>query len=150
MTDDDLSMGYLMHWGARLTRRLADRRLRELGFSSAYLPIVGTLAAASQPLSQKALAEAVSIEQPTMAATLARMERDDVVLREADPHDGRSYLFSLTPATKRKMPTVRRIIEQVNEEALSGLPASERAKFRRRLIAAIRGMERELIGGSNG
>jgi len=145
---EDPSMGYLMHWGARLLRRLADRRLKALGLSSGYLPIIGTLAA-SQPLSQKALAAAVSIEQPTMAATLARMERDGVVERQSDPHDGRSYLFSLTPATKRKMPAVRRIIEQVNEEALAGLAEGERAKFRRQLVAAIRGMERELTGDAD-
>jgi DNA-binding MarR family transcriptional regulator len=149
MTDDELSMGYLMHWGARLLRRLADRRLKELGFSSAYLPIIGTLAAA-EPLSQKALAAAASIEQPTMAATLTRMERDGIVQREADPRDGRSFLFSLTPATRRKLPAMRRIIEQVNAEALAGLPAGERARFRTQLLAAIRGMERELTENADG
>jgi DNA-binding MarR family transcriptional regulator len=145
MADDDLSMGYLMHWGARLLRRLADRRLKALGFSSAYLPIIGALGA-SAPLSQKALAAAASIEQPTMAATLTRMERDGVVQRAPDPKDGRSALFSLTAATRRKLPAMRRIIAEVNEEALGALPAGERAKFRGQLLAAIRGMERELMG----
>jgi DNA-binding MarR family transcriptional regulator len=148
MTDDDISMGYLMHWGARLLRRLADQRLKALGFSSAYLPIIGTLGAGT-PLSQKALAAAAAIEQPTMAATLARMERDGVVERAPDPKDGRSTLFSLTPAAKRKLPAVRRIIEQVNGEALAGLPTAERATFRRQLLAAIRGMERELAGDAD-
>jgi len=149
MADAEPSMGYLMHWGARLLRRLADRRLKALGFSSAYLPIVGTLADAGA-LSQKALAAAVSIEQPTMAATLARMERDGVVARTPDPNDGRSFLFSLTPETKRKLPAMRRIIEQVNDEALAGLPAGERARFRVQLLAAIRGMEAELRGDAEG
>jgi DNA-binding MarR family transcriptional regulator len=149
MTDDDLSMGYLMHWGARLLRRLADRRLKELGFSSAYLPIIGTLGA-GKPLSQKALAAAAAIEQPTMAATLARMERDGIVQREADPQDGRSFLFTLTPAARRKLPAMRRVIQQVNEEALAGLPAGERITFRAQLLAAIRGMERELTGDGDG
>ncbi len=143
MTDDELSMGYLLHWGARLLRRLADRRLKELGFSSGYLPIIGTLANEGA-LSQKALATAAAIEQPTMAATLTRMERDGIVQREADPGDGRSYLFTLTPAAKRKIPAMRRVIEQVNDDALAGLPEGQRQPFRRQLIAAIRGMEAEL------
>jgi MarR family transcriptional regulator, transcriptional regulator for hemolysin len=137
----ELSIGYLVHWGGRLLRRLADRRLKALGLSSAHLPVITALAE-DEPLSQKALAEIAAIEQPTMAAMLARMERDRIVERRPDPNDKRSSLFSLTPATRKKIPALRRAVEQVNDEALRGLPADQRLVFRRQLETVIRAMDK--------
>ncbi len=143
MPETELSIGYLMHWGARLLRRLADRRLKPLGFSSAHLPVINALID-NAALSQKALAEIAAIEQPTMAATLARMERDRIVERRPDPHDGRSALFSLSPATRKKIPAIRRAVEAVNAEALRGLPEDQRRQFRRQLETMIRAMDKRL------
>lgn len=136
----ELSIGYLVHWGGRLLRRLADRRLKALGLSSAHLPVINALAD-EEPLSQKALAEIAAIEQPTMAAMLVRMERDRIVERRPDPNDRRSSLFSLTPATRKKIPALRRAVEQVNEEALHGLPPDQRRRFRTQLETMIRAMD---------
>jgi MarR family transcriptional regulator, transcriptional regulator for hemolysin len=137
---EELSIGYLMHWGARLLRRLADRRLKPLGLSWSHLPVINALAA-NDALSQKALAEICAIEQPTMVATLARMERDGIVARRPDPHDGRSVLFFLTPATRKKLAAIRRAVAAVNDDALRGLPESQRQQFRQQLEAMIRAME---------
>jgi DNA-binding MarR family transcriptional regulator len=145
MTGDDLSMGYLMHWGARMLRRLIDRKLRPIGLSSGHLPVINALVA-GEPMSQKALAEAASIEQPTMAATLARLERDGIVERRPDPRDRRVALFSLTPATREKIAAVRQAVEEVNAEALSGLPTDQRRRFRRQLEEMNRAMEKRLGG----
>ncbi len=140
---NDLSVGYLMNWGGRLLRRLADRHLKPLGLTAAYLPVLNALAT-HEALAQKALARIAAIEQPTMAATLARMERDGIIVRQPDPHDGRSALFSLSPATRRKLPALRRAIAMVNEEALAGLPASERGRFHRQLHAVVAALEERL------
>jgi len=137
---DELSIGYLMHWGARLLRRLADRRLKPFGMSWSHLPVINALAA-NEALSQKALAEIVAVEQPTMVATLARMERDGLIGRRPDPKDGRSVLFFLTPATRKKLPAIRRAVIEVNEDALDGLAVGERARFRAQLEAMIRAMD---------
>jgi DNA-binding MarR family transcriptional regulator len=137
---DALSVGYLMHWGARLLRRLADRRLKSFGMSWSHLPVINALAA-NEALSQKALAELVAVEQPTMVATLARMERDGIIARRPDPKDGRSVLFSLMPATRKKLPAIRRAVSEVNDDALEGLPVNERARFRALLEAMIRAMD---------
>lgn len=143
MPETELSIGYLMHWGARLLRRLADRRLKPLGLSSAHLPVINALID-NPALSQKALAEIAAIEQPTMAATLARMARDGIVERRPDPLDGRSALFSLSVATRKKIPAIRRAVEAVNAEALRGLPEDQRRQFRRQLETMIRAMDKKL------
>jgi DNA-binding MarR family transcriptional regulator len=140
MAEIELSMGYMLNWGARLIRRLADRRLKKLGLSVAHLPIINALAV-NEAMSQKALAAYAAIEQPTMAATLVRMERDRLVERRPDPHDKRSSLFSLTPATRKKLPAMRATIAAIDAEVLSGLPENVRKPFRRHLQATIATME---------
>jgi DNA-binding MarR family transcriptional regulator len=143
MPPRDPSIGYLVHWAGRLLRRLADRRLEPLGLSSGHLPVLTTLLDRGA-LSQKALAEAAEIEQPTMAATLARMERDGIVRREPDPNDKRSSLFSLAPAMQKKLGALRDVIESINTDALAALPKEDRARFTPLLKAMIAGLERKL------
>lgn len=143
MPPRDPSIGYLIHWAGRLLRRLADRRLEPLGLSSGHLPVLTALLEHAA-LSQKTLADAAEIEQPTMAATLARMERDGIVERQPDPNDGRSSLFSLTPAMQRKVGALRAAIESINVDALAALPKEDRAKFKPLIRAMIEGLERTL------
>jgi DNA-binding MarR family transcriptional regulator len=109
------------------------------------LPVINALDA-NEALSQKALAEIAAIEQPTMVTTLARMERDGIIGRRPDPKDGRSVLFFLTPATRKKLTAIRHAVIKVNEDALEGLPVSERARFRAQLEAMIRAMDEKTRG----
>jgi MarR family transcriptional regulator for hemolysin len=147
MANADLSMGYMMNWAARVFRRLADRRLKPLGFSSGHLPVLNALIQADG-MSQKALIEVSAMEQPTMAATLARMERDGLVERSADPNDGRAVLYSLTTATIAKVPAIKAAIEQMNTDALRTLPEDQRDQFRAQLQAMIVAMETMVVDES--
>jgi len=138
-------MGYMMNWAARVFRRLADRRLRPLGFSSGQLPVLNALMKVDA-MSQKALIEVSAIEQPTMAATLGRMERDGIVERRPDPDDGRAALYSLTATTIAKVPAIRAAIEQMNADALRTLPADRRDQFRSQLLEMITALEAMVVG----
>ena len=138
-------MGYLMHWAARLFRRLADRRLEPLGLSSGHLPVLTALIA-NEAMSQKALTEHAAIEQPTMAATLARMERDGIIGRQPDPSDKRSSLFSLTPASREKIGALHAAVQTMNADALASLPEADREKFRHMLKMVIATLERDYRG----
>ena len=139
-------MGYLVHWAARLFRRMADRRLQPLGLAAGHLPVLTALID-SEPLSQKALTEHAGIEQPTMAATLARMERDLIIERRPDPRDRRSSLFSLAPATRAKVAAVQAAIEGMNVDALAVLPVEDRRRFREMLLAVIASLEADGTDG---
>ena len=147
MANSDLSMGYMMNWAARVFRRLADRRLRPLGFSSGQLPVLNALMKVDA-MSQKALIEVSAIEQPTMAATLGRMERDGIVERHPDPDDGRAALYSLTATTIAKVPAIKAAIEQMNADALRALPADQRGQFRAQLLAMITALEAMVLDES--
>jgi MarR family transcriptional regulator, transcriptional regulator for hemolysin len=99
---------------------------------------------ASDALSQKALTAQAGIEQPTMAATLSRMERDGIIERHPDPEDGRSFLFSLTAATRRKVAAIQAVVAQMSNDALAGLTDEERKRTRLVLEGLITALEKAL------
>lgn len=140
MKRDSASAGNLVNRAARLFRQLADERLEPLGLSSGQLPVLTALLA-DEAMSQKALTEHAAIEQPTMAATLSRMERDAIIERRSDPKDGRSYLFSLTEATRAKADAIKAVVESMNADALAPLAAGDQAVFRKLLLSVIASLE---------
>lgn len=126
--DRTRSAGYMTNWAARLFARAIDRRLRPLGLSSGQLPVFFALAQ-GEPMSQTALARIAGIEQPTMGATLSRMERDGLIERRPDPGDRRSALISLTPAALDKVAAIQEAIVAVNTQALAGLKPEQREAY---------------------
>ncbi|WP_206064864.1 MarR family winged helix-turn-helix transcriptional regulator [Nitratireductor mangrovi] len=134
------SAGYMTNWAARLLARAIDRRLKEHGLSSGHLPVFFALGD-GKAMTQKALAAAAAIEQPTMAATLSRMERDGLVRRAPDPKDKRSALVSLTPAALARVPAVRAAVDAVNRQALSGLSEAERDAYLAMLARMVAALE---------
>lgn len=149
------SLGHQVNRAARLFRRLADRRLEPLGLSSGHLPVLTALmdgeavsqkAVSQKALSQKALTEIAGIEQPTMAATLSRMERDGLIRREPDPHDRRSVRFSLTATTQAKLPAIRAAVDTMTAEALAAVPGEGREAFTAMLGTMIAWLERAVEG----
>lgn len=122
------SAGYLTNWAARLLARAVDQRLKPLGLSSGQLPVFFALAD-GRALTQKQLAQLASIEQPTMAATLSRMERDGLVERRPDPKDRRSSLVTLSAAAREKLPAVKEATAAVNAQALAGMDDAQREAY---------------------
>jgi MarR family transcriptional regulator, transcriptional regulator for hemolysin len=136
------SSGYLTNWAARLFARAIDKRLGPMGLSSAYMPVFFALAS-GEALSQKALAERAAVEQPTMANTLKRMERDGLVARRPDPRDGRASLVSLTPDAVAKLKGVQAAGHEVNDTAMGPLSSNEREQYRKLLLKVIGALEAE-------
>lgn len=137
------SAGYMTNWAGRLFARAIDQRLKAAGFSSGHMPVLFALGD-GQALSQKALAEIAAIEQPTMAATLSRMERDGLIRRAPDPADGRSMLISLTPPALKKAATVRAAVAEINEAALQDMTQAERETFLRLLGLVVKALDKTL------
>lgn len=143
---DAPSFGETINRTARLLRRLADDRLAPLGLSAGYLPVVTALMRGAA-LSQKALTERAGIEQPTMAATLGRMERDGIIARAADPGDRRSVRFSLTAGTRAKTDAIAAAIQALSDAALARLPPADRARLGGMLNEVIAAVEAVLAEG---
>lgn len=140
---EDRSLGEIVNRTARLLRRLADQRLAPFGASAGHLPVLTALMD-GEALSQKALTEYAGIEQPTMAATLARMERDGAIARRPDPRDKRTVLFTLTAAARARAADIGDVIGSVNDDALAGISQSDRDRLRTMLSSVAESLERAL------
>lgn len=128
MTADPASVTQLAITAGRLFAREMERQLTPLGLAPAHLPVLFALADGSTA-TQKTLASLAGVEQPTMAATLARMERDGLVSRHPDPQDRRSALVALTPLATERLDAVRRITSAVDMLALEQLAPADRQMF---------------------
>lgn len=125
---DDRPLGEVLNRTARLLRRLADQRLAPFGLAAGYLPVLTALMR-GDAMSQKALTEFAGIEQPTMAATLVRMERDGAIERQPDPGDKRSVLFALSAQTRARTREIEAAIQLLNSDALHGVSRPDRERL---------------------
>ena len=120
------SAGYLTNWAGRLFVRAIERRLA--GGNAGPMPVFFALADGGT-MSQTALARWALVEQPTMANTLNRMERDGLIDRTPDPNDKRSALISLSKLGRQRAAEAMRAGQEVNALALSGFKPAEREQF---------------------
>ncbi len=131
---------HFINRAARLFARVGEGRLRALGFGVGQLPVLAMLKGGAT-LPQKELARLAHIEQPSMAQTLARMERDGMIRRAPDPADGRSTLISLTAQAESRLPAARRVLFQGNDEALRGFDQAEIATLTALLQRVVTNLE---------
>lgn len=125
MTDKVLSTpGHLISLAARSFARLAESRLKPLGFGVGQLPVLVALQNGNAS-TQSELARFAKVEQPPMAQMLARMERDGLIKRTSHPGDGRSRHVVLTRAAQERMPEAIDTLLEGNNEATSGFTREE-------------------------
>lgn len=110
-----------LHTSARLWRLALDKRLKHLGIGQSGWITIAMVAKSGEPMSQRALADLVGVEGPSMVSMLDRLERDGLVTRAPSPTDRRVKLVHLTDTGKT-------IYDEVHQEA---------AAFRANLLAGI-------------
>ena len=124
----ETSAGYMTNLAGRLFLRELERHLAPIGLTPAHMPVLLALEKGGA-LTQKALAARARVEQPTMTATLNRMERDGLIERRVNPEDGRSMLVKLTPLALEKIPSVENVVTAINALVLEQLMPEERVQF---------------------
>ena len=80
---------------------------------------------------QTELSRLIAIEQPTMAITLRRMERDGIIERSPDPEHGRKSLVKLTAHGRRLSDVIAAAAHDVQKVASKGLTTAELDEFYR-------------------
>lgn len=116
--------GHLISLAARGFARLSETRLKPLGFGVGQLPVLVALDE-GQAATQGELARFARVEQPTMAQMLARMERDGLIARTADPNDGRSSRIALTRLARTRLPKACATLFRGNHDVLAGFTDDE-------------------------
>jgi MarR family transcriptional regulator for hemolysin len=92
------------------------------------------------------LARIIGIEQPTMAVTLRRMERDGLIERSPDPDHGRRTHVRLTQKGRKLSQVMRSAAYAVEEIASQGLSADEIKEFFRIAGIMTRNLNTERFG----
>lgn len=136
----DSSLGYQINHLSRLMERGLRDRIAPLGVVPGQFAQLLALYEADG-LTQAELCARVQIEQPTMANTLARMERDGLITRSPDPHDRRRSLVMLTPLARKLENELVSAAWAVNALTTGGLSENHVAVLMAALATAIGNLE---------
>ena len=90
---------------------------------------------------QRELVQQIDVEQATLANTLARMERDGLIVREDHPNDGRAKIIRLTDKARKLRAAATKAAMAQNQLALSDLSEAERQTFIQLMQRVIRAMQ---------
>lgn len=110
-----------LHATAREWRIAIDKRLKDLGVGQSGWMTIAMIAKAKEPLSQRALADLLGIEGPSIVSMLDRLERDGLVRREPSPLDRRVKLAHLTDDGRALYAKVREEADAFRAAMLDGL-----------------------------
>jgi MarR family transcriptional regulator for hemolysin len=110
-----------LHNTARAWRQGIDRQLKDLGLSQAGWMTIAMVAKATEPPSQKQLADLLGVEGPTIVAMVDRLVTSRLVVREASTLDRRVKLIRLTPAGDALYDRVKVVADAFRQSVLDGL-----------------------------
>ena len=134
------SLGYQVNHLARLMAQALRERIAPLGVvPGQFAQLLALYERDGQ--SQAELCERVRIEQPTMANTLRRMERDGLVRRLPDPNDGRRAAVVLTERARELQEALVDAARDVNVVATTGIGKDELAVFMATVERLIHNLE---------
>jgi len=121
------SFGFLLAETARSWRTKLDQRLRPLGLSQAKWLVLINLYMVKEALTQKALADRLGVEGPSLVRLLDRMEADGWVERRASPSDRRAKTVHPTAKAAETTREIKRISAELRKELLGDISAEELA-----------------------
>lgn len=116
-------------------------QLAEVGLYRGQPPIL-MLLYKNDGMSQKEMARALNLSPATMTATLKRMEKAGLVLREMDEHDQRILRVHLSEKGREMCETGESRIGVVTAELLEGFTLEEQQQLNEYLGRIARNMER--------
>lgn len=110
---------------ARVWRMRLDQRLRPLGLSQAKWRALLNLARDGEGMTQKALAERLGIEGPSLVGLLDRLAADGWVERLVCPQDRRVRRIYLTAKARSTLEEIEAVATQLRRELFGDIPEEE-------------------------
>lgn len=129
-------VGLLLTQLCRAHRNLVASALETISVHVGQDHVVHRLAI-QEGITQSQLAEALCVDASTMTKTLARLERDGVVERRADPTDARVSRVYLSAHGRTLVAPVVGIWTQAEQQLVKDLSETERALLRRLLMQVL-------------
>lgn len=110
---------------ARVWRMRLDRRLRPLGLSQAKWRALLNVARDGEGMTQKALAERLGIEGPSLVGLLDRLAADGWIERLVCADDRRVRRIYLTEKARATLEDIEAVATQLREEIFGDIPERE-------------------------
>jgi DNA-binding MarR family transcriptional regulator len=138
--DRQESLGYLVNRAARLFARALEKRLADHGVALGPFPVL-LLLWEEEGLTQTEIARRLDVEQPTIANTLKRMERDGLVVFAPDPSSKKRVLVRLTDKARTLEKPLTDEASAVNAAASGALTGEDIRQFKTLLASLAANLE---------
>ncbi|MEO9308050.1 MAG: MarR family transcriptional regulator [Nitrososphaera sp.] len=138
------SVGTLIALTAKSQERLAEIEMKkQLGLTPAQWKVILVLNI-TDGLTQKEIAEKISIDGSTLVPVLDKMEKEGLVERRADAKDRRNNRIFLTRKSESTVDSITSIIIQLRKKVYSGIPESEIDSAKNVVKSMMKNIESEL------
>lgn len=139
--DWELRLGFLIHDVSRLRRSAFDRCLKPLNVTRSQWWVLAYLSR-EEGMTQSQLAEELDLGKVAVGGLIDRLEKSQLLRREADASDRRVNRIYLQPKAKQLVARMRKVSHRMNERILAGLPDTHLEGAAKTLDA----MKRNLLG----
>ncbi|OON40750.1 MarR family transcriptional regulator [Izhakiella australiensis] len=136
LTAQELNFSRLLHLTAHAWRQAIDRRMKDNGLSMSSWMAVATLAIEPQPMTQKALAQAMGLEDASVVPLIDRLVRQKLVERIQPPEDRRKRLLYVTEVGYQLYEKLRLEADALRHELLADIN-SEELKITERVLKQL-------------
>jgi DNA-binding MarR family transcriptional regulator len=119
---------FLLYSASQISHSLANEMLAEIALSARQAGIL-TMVTELEPMTQKALGDALRIDRTTMVALLDDLEDKGYVARQRHPRDRRAFLVHPTDSGRAAKIAAVRILDEQQRRFLAPLSAAERRQL---------------------
>src|SRR5215472_3062960 len=116
---------FLLYRAAELSHSLANDMLARIELTARQAGIL-TLVTEREPMTQKALADALRIDRTTMVALIDDLERKGYVVRQRHPRDRRAFLVQPTEPGRAAKAQAIAILDEQQRRFLAPLTTTQR------------------------
>jgi len=119
---------FLLYRASEISHSLANQMLAETALSARQAGIL-TMVTELEPMTQKALGDALRIDRTTMVALLDDLEEKGYVTRQRHPRDRRAFLVRPTDSGRAAKVAAVRILDEQQRRFLAPLTPAERRQL---------------------
>lgn len=138
---------YKLNYLSRLLLSQLNDQIKPYGVTQGQLPVLCCLDE-DDGQTQVELCKNVQVEQPTMANTLRRMERDGLIYRANSEHDKRQSRVFITEPTRPTVDVLKKKRDEVVARMTQQMSEKEQETFNRLLDIATQTLEQAEISES--
>lgn len=129
-----------LNYLARLLLSKVNEETSNYGVTQGQLPVLCCLND-KEGQTQTELCGNIQVEQPTMANTLRRMERDGLISRTPSEHDGRQSRIFLSDQIRPFLEVLQEKRDKVISRMVRDMSAEERETFERLVDKAVKALD---------